>query len=469
MPSAIEPTIFLFFAIGVTSLALGLRRLSRGDWNVLDPVVTFAFGFSIYYGFSNAWYCVQLQTEGSSATTRGWQFDPSAPGAMALLWQVATLTALFGAGFALGALVLSRFGRGRPRSVPRLSNHFQARANHIYLILLPMSLWGWSTQLGFVPSLNGIAPSPIVMIPKIGVFGLAMTVCYHAARGRKPWPILLAVAVVAWSALIALPSAMKEEVLSQLLAGLAGVLLAERSWRPIAFGLLAGLPFLVVLNLWVSVNRSIVWETGANLDPISRLSSTLGVGMTGASDAQAIAASGDGIMYRLCTAIPMAETVLMIGRGESLGAFDGLVGPLVPRVLWPDKPAVDLGERLYAAFSGNAVVSSNSPNLPAESFMYGGWFGVAAAGLMLGASAGILGSVSARLWASSNVIGLAVLIPVALLYAKCENWLHQYPALLLSIVPLLVAAAWLTRVSLRLRVRRSYGLRSSTGEMESAR
>jgi hypothetical protein len=447
MTDELTAALVVFLSCAVVALMLAVQRLRFTGWNVIDPVATFGIGFSVFYGMSNACYCLALMNDASDLRG-GWQFDPRSTEGKFLILRVAVMTAVFGVSFVVGALLVGaclerRFDAGISRA--KLDGVSSKMA---CLMLTPLALWGWATSFGMVPSLNGIAPTPIVMMPAIGVLGLLITLCYQAATRRTLANAMLAIAALGLSCVLALPSAMKEGVLSPVLAGLAGVVMASRSWRPIAAAAILGVPGVLVLNFWTHTNRQDVWTAVSGLPSAGRFEYALTVGLGDGLSVEALTRSAEGLIHRLCTLIPMAETVLMIDRNDSISMADGLIVPLTPRALWPDKPAVDIGERLYHSFSGN-YGSSNSPNLPAETYMYGGWMGILIAGVALGFSAGLLGHCASRFWERRVFFGLAVMIPAALLYGKCENWLHQYPVLLISLAPLLVLIEVLSNRKLR--------------------
>lgn len=438
MMDDLTTSLVIFVLCALIALALALQRLRRTGWNVIDPVATFGIGFAAYYGISNAWYCVALMTD-QMDRSEGWEFDPQSTGGETLILAVAVMTAAFGSSFVLGARLVSPFRQrnltcGLTHPKPEKSSYRQA-----ILVLAPLAVWGWATSFGVIPSLNGIAPTPIVMLPKIGVLGLLLTLCHQAATRPGPAHVLIAVAAVGWSFAQAMTSAMKEEVISPLLAALAGVVMATRSWRPIAASAILGIPVVLALNLWVMMNREGMSAVN-DLPPGMRLEHALTVGLSDGLSVETLTLSTENFMRRLCTLIPMAETLLMIDRNESISMIDGLVVPLTPRVFWPDKPSIDIGGRLYQSFSG-LYGSSNSPNLPAETFMYGGWLGILMGGLALGVSAELLSLIGNDFWERRIFFGVSVMIPFALLYGKCESWLHQYAVLSIALVPLLAATS----------------------------
>jgi hypothetical protein len=430
----------IFILCGVVGVALAIQRLRRSGWNVVDPVATFGIGFSAYYGISNAWYCVALMTD-QMQYAQGWQFDPHSPGSAALILKLAVMTASFGVTLALGAWLVSAFrGRSVSWGPPPPKSERSLRCREIS-VLAPLAVWGWATSFGVIPSLNGIAPTPIVMLPKLGVLGLLIALCHRANAVRRPGPIAVAIAAVGLSIVLELASAMKENMLEPLVAGLVGVVMASRSWRPIAAAAILSIPLMLLLTGWTATNRSNLWAVGADLSPSGRPGLALTVGFGDVLSVDGVLRSADDFMHRLCTLIPMAETLLMIERNESISVVDGLIVPLTPRLLWPHKPIIDIGERIYQSFSGNCG-SSNSPNLPAECYMYGGWLGILVIGMTLGAFAGLLGLLARRYWERRVYTGTAVMVMVALQYGKCEDVLYRYPALLISLIPLLWLVNW---------------------------
>ena len=195
MMDDLHTALLVFLSCAVVSLFLAVRRLRHSGWNIIDPATTFWIGFSAYYGISNSWYCLKLVT-GSTDWPPGWQFDPRATGGEALIMRVAFMTAALGASFAVGASLVSALCRTSSTAGLAPSESNKASVHKAYLVLVPLALWGWATSLGLIPSLNGVAPTPIVMMPKIGVLGLLIALCHRAATRRSPASVTLAVAAV---------------------------------------------------------------------------------------------------------------------------------------------------------------------------------------------------------------------------------------------------------------------------------
>lgn len=443
MIDELTTALTIFLLCGVVGVALAIQRLRRSGWNVVDPVAAFGIGFSAYYGISNAWYCVALMTD-HMQHAQGWRFGPQSLGSEALILKIAVMTASFGVSFALGAWLVGAIrGRSVSWGPPPPQSERSLRRREIS-VLAPLAVWGWATSFGVIPSLNGIAPSPIVMLPQIGVLGLLIALCHRATAVRRTGTVALAIAAVGLSFVLELPSAMKEQMLKPLLAGFVGVVMAARSWRPIAAVAILSIPAVLMVNGWVQTNRLSLWAVRADLSPGARLASALTVGLGDVLSVEGVLRSADDFMQRLCTLLPMAETLLMIERNDAISAVDGLIVPLTPRLLWPQKPIITIGGRLYHSFSGN-YGSNSSPSLPAECYMYGGWVGILVIGMTLGASAGLLGLLARHYWQRVVCTGASVMMIAALQYAKCENWLYGYPSLLISLIPLLWLVNWLSR------------------------
>lgn len=95
-----------------------------------------------------------------------------------------------------------------------------------------------------------------------------------------------------------------------------------------------------------------------------------------------------------------------------------LVTKLIPRALWPDKPAETQGnawaQRYGYLYSGDDVTSFNLPFLP-EMYMNFGYPGIVVIGFMLG---GLMGFVASRLWMredDSSLIAFGIVIALPFL------------------------------------------------------
>ena len=99
------------------------------------------------------------------------------------------------------------------------------------------------------------------------------------------------------------------------------------------------------------------------------------------------------------------------------GSYVSLVGALVPRVLWPDKPQKDLGQRFghrygYLA-SGNTSTSINFPWL-IEMYANFGMAFMPVGGLIVGAILGLLGRWLNRPGQDgiTTAMGIGLLVPL---------------------------------------------------------
>ncbi len=131
------------------------------------------------------------------------------------------------------------------------------------------------------------------------------------------------------------------------------------------------------------------------------------------------------------------------------GSYVSLVGALVPRVLWPDKPEKDLGQRFGHRYGylgvNNMSTSINFPWLVEFYANFGMGF-VAIGGAILGAILALLGRLLNRPGQSvlTTAAGIALLVP---LYNIESDFSLIYGGLILYGVALLVVVRWIERTA----------------------
>lgn len=438
--------LLLFAGVTVAGLAVAVWRMRRSGWNVLDPTAAFWLGFAAYYGAGNIWFCWDVLTQGVY-DSGGFYFDPAAASDVRALSQVAGMTVAYGLSVALGMFWLGRASLA-VGFVGAVARKLASGPDLAGGLLVPLCVIYWLGQLGIVPLRGGVLPSGILILPLICCLALNLKLCFQATqqpRSRGGRAIALAIGVLSVSVLCGAAAASKEQTLMPAVAAFAGFMLGVRRPWPIAAAIVIALPAFVVVQTFNKLSRAVIWDSEAKLSAEDRIEA---IGRT----ALAVVfedRSGSHIdgLNRLCTAVPMMQTLELVRRQDGISFVDGLVVPYIPRAVWPSKPQVMVGNTLYRKFSGDeGGGSSSSPGQPAEAFMYGGWFGVVTLGVGMGLLAAFASSMVQHFWAARKAASLGVVMLMALNFGKCENWLWAYVPSLVNCAVLLIALQLLSHL-----------------------
>jgi hypothetical protein len=301
----------------------------------------------------------------------------------------------------------------------------------------------WLQQFGLMPS-GGLAwPSIVAVIPSACSLALNAKLSFVAASRQSKIRLAAALGVAALSSAAGASTGSKQALLMPLVAAFGGFILGIRRPWPIIAAIAVSLPAFVGLEEWNKSLRSLIWTPDSNHSYAERIAALGDAAALAIQDYEAQSSLGD--LSRLCTAIPMMQTMESIRRGQGISAMDALVIPHVPRAIWPGKPQVLVGEVLYEQFSGNPGGSHSSPGQPAEAFMYGGWLGLVAIGAIMGCLATVASAIIARLWAARQAAALGTLSLITINFGKSENWLWAYVPSVVGCVAILVTLKILAR------------------------
>jgi hypothetical protein len=430
---ALLAPLAIFVALSCLGLAIGITRLHRCEWNVFDPIAAFCIGFAVYYGIGNAWFCMDLMDKGhySSAFL---EFDPPVGTLLDHLVEVGILTTCYGM-----VVAFSMFGpvsRSSTAMAGAIAKRLSVAADLPWCLVTPLAVTNWLQQIGLIPSGATAVPSVLLVMPSVCSLALNAKLAYVAAtRSSATW-IAVALSVVTVSTAAGASTGMKQSLLMPCVAAFGGLMLGARRPWPIIVAVAVSLPAFFFLLQWNKSLRSLIWSPDVTYSLTERIAA-LGDAATLVITNDAAESSPVGL-GRLCTAVPMMQTMDLVRRGEEISVMDGLVIPHVPRAIWPWKPPVVIGEVLYSRFSGNPGGSSSSPGQPAEAFMYGGWLGVLTIGAAMGTLGAVASAIIAQLWAARRAAALGTLSLITINFGKCENWLWAYLPTVAGCVAILV-------------------------------
>jgi hypothetical protein len=427
-------SLTVFSCVTLVSLLIGFVRLRHRQWNVLDPIAAFWFGFAVYYGLGNVWFCLEVLAEGYYS--RGsFDFDPGTDTQANALLHVARLTVLYGLAVAIG--MFGPLANTVSVCIEPISRRLAYVPDLGWGLLVPLSIIHWFKQFNAFSLTWTFVPSVASVLPFACCLALNAKLSYNATIRASAGRIALALGVLSLSAMAGATTGMKEALAAPCVAAFGGLMMGLRRPAPVIAAIVLGIPVFLALQSWNKAARSSLWDPTVTLSPGQRVAAV--------GDAAAIAVRDDTAesssvgMNRLCTAVPMMQTMELIDGGDGISTVDGLVIPHVPRALWPDKPLVLVGEVLYSRFSGNPGGSSSSPGQPAEAYMYGGWVGVIAIGVAVGLLGAAASTIIGQLWTCRHAAAIGTLCVVAIKFGKCENWLWAYlPALLNCVLTLIV-------------------------------
>ncbi len=426
-------SLTIFVAISGLGLAIGIARLRRCDWNVFDPIAAFWIGFAVYYGLGNIWFCIELIGNGHYSNG-GLEIDLPVETQLDQLVEVAILATSYGAMVALG--MFGPLGRFSTTAAGPIARRLSAAADLPWALVATLAMAHWLQQLGLIPSVGTTLPSVVLVIPSACSLAMNAKLSHVAAIRLSARWIAVALGVVVLSAVAGATTGMKQAIVMPCVAAFGGFMLGARRPWPIIAAIAVSLPAFVVLQEWNQSLRSLIWSPDATYSSTERIAAL--------GDAAALVREDDRAesslkgLSRLCTAVPMMQTMELVRREEGVPAMDGLIIPHVPRAIWPGKPQVVVGEVLYSRFSGNPGGSSSSPGQPAEAFMYGGWLGVLAIGAAMGCLAASASAVISQLWATRRAAALGTLSLITINFGKCENWLWAYVPSVVGCVAILV-------------------------------
>jgi hypothetical protein len=362
----------------------------------------------------------------------GFDFDPGCPMDGARLQDAAVLSLGYGTAFLAGVLATQRAGVLR-RCGDLCRRKIQAAALPL-LLLIPLGSIHALALLGIL-RLQGV-PSTVTLLMQCAYLASLATVCARAAQRPSAGRLLLAFLAAAAALAIGASTAMRENLVLPAIACAAGLSLGTRRPRLVLVILIAlGAISFGAISRWNRANRITLWDERREFSPAERIETAIG-SITSPQPEEDT--RDDPIAVRFVTAIPMMQTMKLTEDEYGVSIVEGFFLPLVPRVAWPQKPPVTIGDELYYRFTGNQG-SSSSPGQPAEAQMYGGPPAVAAIGFLLGVLAEFMACAIHAAWfcRSASFIGLA--IPVAIPFLKCENWLFGYFASLPSALAIMAA------------------------------
>jgi hypothetical protein len=429
-------SLTIFSCVTLVSLLIGVVRLRHRQWNVLDPIAAFWFGFAVYYGLGNVWFCLEVLTEGQYSDG-GFEFDLGREAQASALLHVAIVTVLYGLAVSIG--MFGPLANTVRVCTEPISRRLASAPDLAWGLLVPFSIIHWLKQVSAFSLTWTFVPSIALVFPFACCLALNAKLSYRATMHAGTGRIALALGALSLSVTAGATTGMKETLLAPCVAAFGGLMMGLRRPSPVIAAMVLALPVFLAIQSWHKSARSLLW------DPTVTLSS--GQRVAAAGDAVAIAVGDDTRtvessvvrLQRLCTAVPMMQTMALVDRGDAISMIDGLVIPHVPRALWPGKPLVLVGEELYSRFSGNPGGSSSSPGQPAEAYMYGGWAVVAVIGLSLGLLGAAASTIIGQLWNCRHAAAMGTFCVVTINFGKCENWLWAYlPALLTCLVILAV-------------------------------
>jgi hypothetical protein len=439
--AGVEAALIGYLSLSAISLVAGFVRLRLGGRNPADPIALFCLGFSGYYGLANVWYCVEVAQPGLVALG-GLAFDSGDSKDTSLLAETVLLSGCYLGCFLTGSSVAVRLPW-----VTAMSRAFGRAAVQIPVSLF--LLWVLASarwlQLAGYPIWGSIqVPSVLPMVLSAGSLALIALLAFRASERPSVRSWLTITMVMSLTVLLGAALGMKETDVVPCFAFALGCVLARG--MPKLPWVVALVPLVVIaflgLSAWTYSNRQDLWQdtSSANRGVIDRVAVILG-NATSRSESS----DDDGFMRnniaRIAMAIPMMQTLELIDSGRGLSLREGVVQPLVPRTLWPDKPRVEIGAVIFERFTGQWG-SSSSPGQPAEAFMYLGWPGVVLFGSAMGLMAGVVASVVGVLHRLRNVAAIGLLLPCIVPFLKCENFLYAYPADVLSAAVVLLAVLY---------------------------
>lgn len=380
MPVTLALALSLGLAVTIVLMSLGLIR---GLWksqpnSILSPLGYLALVTGLFHGVGVLVIFI------ANDSTLNWVYSHHAVSTASLLKTnlvVALGLAVLWTGASMGAAMISGVERRRRRvaaSPEWLARFFFFVGFGCLLGLVLPYMLGRTT--GALPGVFMVA----VNVAWASVFLMAML---REQNGKSAFRVLLPVAIVL-GVVAGLISTSKTYVLLTLLFYFLGRFYVHRDFRRLAAGA------SVVLVTYATLTSVVV---AVRTDLAATDDGTSGARLALYLDAISQESEDDGIewsLLRLSYVAPEAFAIDAYDDGQPGNSIvDGMRLVLLPRLLFPDKPSVELGREFSAWYGGNPD-NSVSPGIFAEAYLNGGWGAVVLvsllAGLAIGASHGVV-------------------------------------------------------------------------------
>jgi hypothetical protein len=384
-----------------------LLLLRASPWLLLTPVVPFAGGTVLFFGFGPT---VTFLASEATRTYQAWSVYAIRPDQVLM---TNLLSCIGIASLILGLRVALPRHRIRPRPGPKVPLRLVALG--FLAAGLPL------THLVIMPSIFGTSdffvPGVLRNLRHLADLGFALA-AFLAAQGNRRWQLLF---WLLWPGhlLLVFPEFSKNTVVITILLPAIGAFIVHRSWRRLSLWLVAVAGLFMLLQNTNAVARWTLadaerYEEVLNLQ--ERLAILMDLRLTDTNIEDYLPAAKIGVeswWLRLNFSGPQAAAMALHDSGQ-VGEFTQ--NPLIyviPRFLWPNKPVMaSPGMDFNRRVTGNADTETRvGATIFADGYWKLGWFGV----VLFGGATGLIFGMIARLSMHQFARGQFLYLPAAMI------------------------------------------------------
>ena len=295
---------------------------------------------------------------------------------------------------------------------PRQMNHMLLLAALAFLLLGGLIRYGL-----LIPRMYGLIdtqfPGSLVMLSKSYVAGLFLLLLYSLRTGKCR---VLAITLIAIDMLAGLLAFDKSELIGSLIFSYLALIYHKMTTRRVLIGSALAFSLLIVTQPLVHFGRAEVSELNSGDGKVATVSQRLEIlERYFEHDPYAVPSNVEekDPILRLSYISPSAFVVDQYDRGYPGDSFRYVLAILVPRILWPEKPATGvIGGELYELVRGKRGASIGMTHF-ADAYWNFGWWGLpfvfVPGGFILSLiSLYTIGSVRRNLWLRLPVILIGV-------------------------------------------------------------
>jgi hypothetical protein len=314
-----------------------------------------------------------------------------------------------------------RPGLARPSDSAKNTVWSERHAKSVVLVFLAVGL-----PIKYVLSLpyqlglhDFVAPGSMVFLGKLVTLSIVVLVGYYD-RLSKPYRVL-AYGIIVSELITALMTFSKLEVLTVALMVILGLYLRQPRMRTLVLGVTLLCALYIILAPFVLFAREAFEPRGV---------STIGDFATSAQayrslDADDLTALLGGAQIwwtRLSYANAQTFAMQAFDVGEPGDSFALAAYAFLPRLLYPDKPIIAIGDKFTELMTGKATATFTAAGIFGEAYWNGGWMWVLGTGLFVGMSLAGIGSFAMHTITDRRLVYLPVVFIGIMMGLRPDDW-----------------------------------------------
>jgi len=232
-----------------------------------------------------------------------------------------------------------------------------------------------------------------------GVFALAF-----AAASRSNVHLSVAVLFASFESVIGISSGMRAEALLPFVSLLAGYYIGGKSFKFLAVGIVGLALALTFVTPMVLQVRQLTWGSGNfSRGQFSLISEAASVASKSELDTALIR------IWRRLDYSPWQEAMMdQYNGGNAAATYRYIPWAFVPRILFPDKPRLEIGTEIGYAIQGVNQSSSFAGTVYGEMYWNGGWFSLVISSAVYGLMLGFISVFSLLLFTQNTWLSLMI-------------------------------------------------------------